>query len=240
MERFVANGWPSVQTLSPKLNEALKDYGMAVCDVERVSLPPGSPAHILVSLDVNRRGFCNSVLRITTVGRPRVLDSLRTWQLERVRDALVDVDLDGEVELVLRRAITPYEGATNCIATTPSIYECSAVECSSTGDRDAGYLTRELERLERQLRIWEAHSNEELSCAIIEVDKLRRRLKIDPRAGARTAEQWMKASNPKLRSKAVFVFEDIGDEDARQKLNVLAKDADGSVASRARTALKRQ
>src|SRR5262245_11457491 len=68
-ERFVANGWTSVQTLGPKLDEALKDYGMAVCDVERVSLPPGSPAHIFVSLDVNRRGFYNSVLRITTVGR---------------------------------------------------------------------------------------------------------------------------------------------------------------------------
>jgi hypothetical protein len=68
LERFVSDGWPSVQTLNPKLDEALKQHGMGVCDVERVSLVPGAPDYILVSLDVNGRYFCNSVLRIRRWG----------------------------------------------------------------------------------------------------------------------------------------------------------------------------
>jgi hypothetical protein len=120
------------------------------------------------------------------------------------------------------------------------IYECGGAGCSDSGDRHARYLTGELERLERERRLKEANLDEGLSCAIVEVDKLRRRLGIDPRSGARSAERWMKAPDPKLRRRAVVVFEDIGDEDARQKLNVLAQDADVGVASLARSALKRQ
>jgi hypothetical protein len=217
--------------------------GQRICDIARVSLVPGRPADILVSVDASGRYFCNQVLRITTTGRPRIVDYLPTWMLERVADAVADVDADGDNELVLRRHITTYEGA-DCIATTPVIYECTARTCSDTGDRHQGYLAKALETVEHERdenrRTNPQRYREGLACSIVEADKLRRRLGVDPRAGAGIAEQWMNDSDAKLRRKAVSVFEDIGDADAQRNLAVLSRDRNSSVADLARIALSRK
>jgi len=223
--------------------QSMLSDGTEICSVVSASLVPGLPADILVSVDASGRHFCNEVWRITRSGRPAVADRITVWGIENVRDALHDLDHDGHTELVFRRAITTYEGA-DCIATTPVVYQCSAIGCSDTRDRHVGFLTEELHKVEQRRDEAEQRGSERdregLPCTIVAVDKLRRRLGVDPQAGADVASRWMKDPDPKLRRKAVAVFADIGDEDARRKLAVLAADADRNVAFGAEVALKKK
>ena len=106
------------------------------------------------------------------------------------------------------------------------------------------YLAKALETVERErdemLGTNPERYREGLACSIVAADKLRRRLGVDPRAGAGIAEQWKNDPDVKLRRKAVTVFEDIGDEDAKRHLTILSRDSDSIVADMARMALSRK
>jgi hypothetical protein len=69
----------------------------------------------------------------------------------------------------------------------------------------------------------------------MERDKLLRLLGMG-RAGFEQAEGWMKSADVSLRRKAVAVFADINDVEAGQRLEVLSRDPDTSVAGEARRA----
>jgi HEAT repeat protein len=70
----------------------------------------------------------------------------------------------------------------------------------------------------------------------MEADKILRFLKTPPTAGFERASLWMKGDSA-LRSKAVDVFADIGDEASLQKLAIMTKDSNVAVAESAQIAL---
>jgi len=95
-------------------------------------------------------------------------------------------------------------------------------------------LTSDMEA--RRNQIQPSSEPDEEPCELMEADKILRFLKTPPTAGFERASLWMKGDSA-LRSKAVDVFADIGDEASLQKLAIMTKDSNVAVAESAQIAL---
>jgi hypothetical protein len=214
----------------------------SICDAVSIALSPEQPETIWASIDYSGRHFCNTLLRISLNGVQ--LQRFGTWQLDALAPAFGDLDRDGNVELILAEAFSEYESGPECVATTPVVYSCSTATCVDRSNDFAGFYLQELDRIDREwAQLENAGSERELRavpCRIMEGDRIRRRLNLDPIAGFAVAEQWMRSQEPGLRRKAAVVFGDIATQDALKKLQTLSDDKDPGVAAAARRALSKK
>ena len=235
--------WPAVQGVQATLpdaksiaTEAIAGTDTTVCDAVIVPADRSSEKHVLASVDGSGRRFCNGLLRITVTGRPTVLQTIDTWQVERVADVVSDLDQDGTNELVIPTAISDYEGA-NCIAVVPMVYTCASGKCAVAPTRFRDFYVRKASEAARRLV---GGTPESTVCTTMERDKLLRLAGSNPRAGFDGASQWMNHPSPSLRRKAVRVFADIADDASRSHLRTLTTDRDPIVSASAEHALKRR
>jgi len=129
-----------------------------VCDAVLVPATGSSPAVVLATVDVTGRRFCNGLLRMSTSNPPVILQTIDTWNLEVVKDVLVDLDADGISELVVPTPISQYRGGPACMAVVPIVYKCTAAKCIDASDRFRGYYTSVLVRTEERLAKADAES----------------------------------------------------------------------------------
>jgi hypothetical protein len=64
--------------------EALVE-GQGLCEAVFVAADRSSEKQVLASVDASGRRFCNGLLGITATGRPTILQSIDTWQVEKVQ-----------------------------------------------------------------------------------------------------------------------------------------------------------
>jgi len=60
---------------------------------------------------------------------------------------------------------------------------------------------------------------------------------MDPLAGRETADRWLQSQQTNVRVSGIDVLRDIGDAQARQRIQALTQDPDADVALAARVAL---
>jgi HEAT repeat protein len=75
-------------------------------------------------------------------------------------------------------------------------------------------------------------------CDVIEIDKIDRLLG-NKAAGFSHAKVWMESPDPSLRSKAVWIFKDIGDADSQAALEKLSSDKDPVISMEADVARRK-
>lgn len=199
-----------------------------VCDVVTFTVEPTQTPSILASLDFSGRHFCNTVVRVADGKPPRVLQKIHAWGADDLSNVAKDVDQDGNLELVIPREFSSYEGAA-CLAVTPIVYTCSESSCVDSSSRYPEFYRQQLFAAQEAMVSLSPEREEGLPCLIMNRDKAMRLLGIE-HAGFDQAEDWMKSSDPTLRRKAVQIFADIHDAPARQRLAILSKDADPTVA----------
>jgi len=198
-----------------------------VCDYAFADVAGDGFYRLIVSLDYSGRKLCNTLVVISRDGTAAKLDA---WNVEHIADVLVK---EGEHDVLrVPQAITDYEGAS-CIAVVPIFY-------SLTGDSLVKATAEHRSDYELLLKKYTARPNNSTPpanpCTEAVVDKVQRLLG-DATAGLAHAKLWMMSDNPSLRRKAVRVFEDIGDSEARTDLKVLEADKDQIVSQEAHTAL---
>jgi hypothetical protein len=142
--------------------------GAAVCEVAVFPLGPNMPDTIIASLDYSGRHFCNVVVRVEPGPPAVVLQRFETWWLGDLPSVIADLDRDGKNELVIPRAISPYEGARMCIAMIPIVYTCSARTCAAASSRFPAFISSEIQRRKRDL----AKADEQERCLKIEIARM--------------------------------------------------------------------
>jgi hypothetical protein len=224
---------PEEQELMRQAAEVVREG--QVCDAALLSAN-GPDRLIVASVDYSGRRFCNTVIIVKRErDRSTLLQTISVWGMEDVDSSLVDLDLDGTVELVTRSDISMYEGA-KCVATVPVVYQCSAGMCVDSTAKFDDFLSKELDRFSAYLA--DPSLNEDsASCFSMSRDKLLRMRGTDPRAGFQTALEWLESSDPAVRAKGVYVLGDINDAASRKRLQDLAGDTDESIARVARIQL---
>lgn len=199
------------------------DAGATVCDYAFADIAGDGFYRLLVSVSYSGR-FCNDLEVIANDGTAQDID---VWEMENLTGILVKGTAHDDLRVP--QAITDYEG-TECIAVVPIFYSFSGrgfVPAPAKHTADYQVLQAEL----RSIPPADV-------CAQIVADKVDRLLG-DKTAGFSHAKTWMASSDPSLRSKAVRVFEDIGDSDSKAALKILAADKDDIVSFGARVALSK-
>jgi hypothetical protein len=234
----------SVQSNIRASAEQAVDLDGKACDASILPQRGARPATIIASLDYGGRSICNELVRVLPGTPPTLLQRIDTsgvWQLSSI---LIDVDHDGDPELVVPRG-WGFGRRSQCEPLMHVIYQCGADTCLDVShmfpefyNREFDRVSQEISQIERLSPLAEAEINQ-LQCLTMERDRLRRFLGIDRLAGFQTAEQWMASADPDVRMNAVAVFSDIGGAASSERLKTLANDSDSTVALVAKDALKR-
>jgi hypothetical protein len=204
--------------------------GVTVCSAAEAELDGDGRPDLIASVDYSGRGFCNT-LAVVEKGSPQSVPQVTdAWGLDDVRNA-IKPNTDGSLMLAVPTAFTDYEGA-ECIAVWPRLFELQhgALVDVSTSYPDF-YQARK-----RDVDATIANLDQEqadMSCALIESDKLDRFLGASPTAGYARALAWMRSADPAMRKRAARVFADIGDTVSMANLQGLSHDTDPAVAASA-------
>src|SRR5215216_1307670 len=93
------------------VEQALLGEGAVVCEVAVLPKSSTAPETLLASVDYSGRHFCNEVVRIRIGSTPIVLQRIETLSVDRLQDGIRGVDQDGNIEFVIPRSFSLYEGA---------------------------------------------------------------------------------------------------------------------------------
>ena len=182
------------------------------------------------------------------------------WNLEKVDEAIKDLENDGTYELVLQEALTPFRGGASPIAYWSSIYGWKDGKFMRVDFQYPDFYKNRIPSIDAELKrimnepyscedsetpgnkdveltgcLIEAHA---LAALSIERDKIYRLIGEDPHAGFRQALIWSKYADPDMREDAVVVFKDISDKKSLEQLKILSNDPDKGVSSMASKAIE--
>ena len=107
-------------------------------------------------------------------------------------------------------------------------------------DQFAQFYLRQLDIVRDQIAaiLPDPDRAEDVSCLVIERDKILRQLAIDRQAGLTVALEWAKSIDPKVRERAALVLADIADPLASKALETLQHDRTSYVSHIAEEALR--
>lgn len=195
----------------------VKEGGGSVCSATVVDLSGRRSYSILASIDWSGRGFCNEV-RVFDKGPDGIVNQqFEAWNASDVRKLIVDLGAPGEKQLAIPRGYSQYSGA-RCQATWTVIYRERDGKMADDSASFGAFYQDRLRTLQDRLD----HGEAEPECIQMEVDKIKRFLGISPTAGFGLAQEWIQSGDASLRTKAIVVFGDIGDEPSRQELRKLS------------------
>lgn len=199
---------------------------------------------LLVTYDVNKRGFYNAILIYTRNGDRVRWEEIRGWNIEDLPKVTRDIDGDGKDELIIPSQLPSdtYRGAAG-MAIWPAVYRLKDGQyMEASGDFPAFYESEVLPALQERVAAREKNAANrratEHQVAIAEMarDKALRIIGKDPTAGLNRAREWMMSSDPQLRQDAAAVLGDIGGQE--DDLRRLAADQDPRVSMAARFAAR--
>ncbi|MBS4055988.1 MAG: hypothetical protein KGZ82_01565 [Bacteroidales bacterium] len=241
---------PSKNEVEMFLKEQMESKGKlglmtSLCSFQFIDMNNDGVHELVVSVDYSDRHFCNAVVVVSKNDNHFNIEELSAWHVDDITDVIANLDNSGHKYLIIPQDLSNYEGA-HCVATWPRIYQWTKDGFAEVGYNFPSFYKKHLEILKkrrRQLEMTSASlsrsaSTEDVSCLLMEEDKIARFLKISPNAGFTKAIDWMMSNNPLLRSKAIRVFEDIGDQESLYNLSVLAGDSDPSIAISAKNTLE--
>lgn len=197
---------------------------------------------LLVTVTVGR--FFNDMYIFKNIHNNKILtQTINVWDLKSFDSVVQDLNSDGVQELLLPVCLTEYRGARP-IAIWTSVYKWNGKELiDSSQDFPKFYLESLLSKIDEELKQLqltklivrkEAFSeeinfnqeiyDEDVSTQYLIKDKILRITKQDLHAGFQRALEWSKHPNPNLRANAVFVFNDIGDKESKENIELLKHD----------------
>ena len=209
--------------------------GGSVCDVGLLPASKRRKETIVAVIDFSGRLFCNTLVRVSWVQPPLLLQEISGWWIGSLTPAAVqiiqDIDGDNEPDLVVPTAISYYEGTRACTATLPFVYSCSAERCSDVSDQSPEFYRTWQDSLISELLKSEASSSgaqrDNIPCLVMAIDKSQRLVGMNPKAGLSTAKQWARSTDLFLQRKAVWILSDIyvatGDSSVLKELKILAE-----------------
>lgn len=209
--------------------------GGSVCDVGLLPASKRRKETIVAVIDFSGRLFCNTLVRVSWVQPPLLLQEISGWWIGSLTPAAVqiiqDIDGDNEPDLVVPTAISDYEGTRACTATLPFVYSCSAERCSDVSDQSPEFYRAWQDSLISELLKSEASSSgaqrDNIPCLVMAIDKSQRLVGMNPKAGLSTAKQWARSTDLFLQRKAVWTLSDIyvatGDSSVLKELKILAE-----------------
>lgn len=208
--------------------------GGSVCDVGLLPASKRRKETIVAVIDFSGRLFCNTLVRVSWVQPPLLLQEISGWWIGSLTPAAVqvvqDINGDNEPDLVVPTAISDYEGTRACTATFPFIYSCGAERCIDVSDQSPEFYRSWQDSLVSELLESEASSSgaqrDNIPCLVMAVGKSQRLVGMNPKAGLSTAKQWTRSTDPFLQRKAVWTLSDIhvatGDSSVLEELKMLA------------------
>ena len=209
--------------------------GGSVCDVGLLPASKRRKETIVAVIDFSGRLFCNTLVRVSWVQPPLLLQEISGWWIGSLTPAAVqiiqDIDGDNEPDLVVPTAISYYEGTRACTATLPFVYSCSAERCIDVSDQSPEFYRTWQDSLISELLKSEASSSgaqrDNIPCLVMAIDKSQRLVGMNPKAGLSTAKQWARSTDLFLQRKAVWILSDIyvatGDSSVLKELKILAE-----------------
>ena len=209
--------------------------GGSVCDVGLLPASKRRKETIVAVIDFSGRLFCNTLVRVSWVQPPLLLQEISGWWIGSLTPAAVqiiqDIDGDNEPDLVVPTAISDYEGTRACTATLPFVYSCSAERCSDVSDQSPEFYRTWQDSLISELLKSEASSSgaqrDNIPCLVMAIDKSQRLVGMNPKAGLSTAKQWARSTDLFLQRKAVWILSVIyvatGDSSVLKELKILAE-----------------
>jgi hypothetical protein len=215
---------------------------LIVGDFRFASLIGDGSLQLVASVDYSGRRFFNTVLVVRRTATGYAVQKLPALDAESLAAAILDLDGDGRMELVLPMALTPYLGAGYPQAKWTAIYAWSGRLFVERTAAYAGYYREGVLAPLRQRLMNAAVANAAVPLAVarIEHDKALRVLPAaNPGGGIATAQALASDADPKLRILGAAVAADLGSTDGDALLASLAADADRSVAGYARAASAR-
>lgn len=215
--------------------------GWTVCSAGFARLAgDGSPA-LIASMDVNGRYFCNYLFVITRTEKTVMGQGLRVWEVDNVRDVLVDLRHDGNLELMVPTEASEYEGANSCIANWTRVLTLDHGKLADQSRNFTGFYRATLDSLMKELPSAraedEGNGHDSAICMQMEANRIERFLGTDSTAGEDSAMEWVKSSNEFLRRKGVIVLSEIGDKKSNAVLRELTQDSDEVISMIAKQSL---
>lgn len=149
------------------------------------------------------------------------------WPMD-INNIVQNINEDGTPALVFDEVA--YSGnhyADDCVATWPALYKW--LNYAGQFGHDDRYFRKYNETLLKKL---EAATPDKTNapCVQMERDRMSRLLGAPANAGFERALEWVKSKDPKLRLKAVMVFQDIRDKQSIEQLSALKNDPDPVIA----------
>ncbi len=206
---------------------------VCVFTVAKIGNPPQSV--LLVSLDVNGRMFCRETDAISRNGRELRLAYVRTSEEDTTAGLVRVPEGASRPYLFVSSDISPYEGASGCVASVPRIYDLKDGRLVEVSQHFPVFYRKQIEAETSRVSLKDKGFD---ICREMATDKMKRIARIDDRAGFQTALLWMHADDTSTREKAVSVFGDIRDAPALEALKKMTKDQDRLVAEEATMQIK--
>lgn len=201
-----------------------------VCSVARSNLGPVDEPVLVASADYSGRLFCNAVFVIGLSGSRIWNASVDTWEEDDVSGLVKRPDSGSHNALIVRTAISDYNGGNACIATIPRIYDLKSEKLVDVSRSFPDFYRRELAA--RRHASGPSWVSDGKICSDDENDKLSRMAGISQTAGYSDAKTWMVSQNPDTRMKAADTFADIADGASLAELRVMERDPNVAVKQR--------
>jgi hypothetical protein len=193
---------------------------------------------VVAIIDFSGRLFCNTLVRVSLVQPPLLLQEISGWWIGSLTPTTVqiiqDINGDNEPDLVVPTAISDYEGTRACTATLPFVYSCGAERCIDVSDQSPEFYRAWQDSLISELLKLEASSRgaqRDKPCLMMAIGKSQRLVGMNPKAGLSTAQQWTRSTDLFLQRKAVWTLSDIyvatGDSSVLKELQILAENGHG-------------
>jgi hypothetical protein len=211
-----------------------------VCSAAFARLSDDDAPALIASMDVNGRFFCNYVFVITRTAGAVTAQGSRAWMVTDVRNILVDLRNNGELELAVPAAASDYQG-NRCMATWTRVLTLVHGKLVDRSDGFKDFYRTRLDNILKQLP--SAKANEESGgldravCLQIEADSIMRFIGTAPAAGEDTAMEWVNSADQSLRLRGIMVLAQIGDKKSKAALKELTQDRDSLIATMAKASL---
>lgn len=215
------------------------DSQVSIGDFAFADLLGDGRVELVASVDYSGRAFFNKILIIQQSGAGYSVQTLPALNVHELSEVLVDLNSDGNQELLIPTPLTPYLGGSFPQAKWITIYGWSgSIYLDRSEDFSGYYIESILPALQKALDNAKLENNPlRTALAQLEYDKARRvATASDSDYGIETAQALANNSDSRIRIWAAAALADIGSPAALATLEILMRDYEPEVANYAKSA----